>query len=240
MKKVESHPEKSPTTGESQVARSSQKAPSLLCQPTRHHSPTWTHPDSPACCLHQSAKRRQSLLLSVLPAIPLQSLPGGAPQRETGHRGLLNITRSPDPSPDATSHLGGHEARGVAKGEAGNCRGNEPEDSPEDGGHGPGQARASARRGQEGARQGATSGGLVERGICRWHQEPICWGQRRGPKEQTPPEHTPAARTQSGASWARGSSLGHPPGASRGGGPALTGPMAEPCPPPGAQSRGGV
>ena len=70
MKQIKSYPEKSPTTGESQVERSSQKAPSHLCRPTRHHSSTQTHPDSPACCLDQPAKSRQSSLPSVLPAIP--------------------------------------------------------------------------------------------------------------------------------------------------------------------------
>ena len=124
MKQIKSYPEKSPTTGESQVERSSQKAPSHLCRPTRHHSSTQTHPDSPACCLDQPAKSRQSSLPSRVPK-PAWWGTG----RENGPRGEHNQTV---PSLDATSHLGGHDARGAARGEAGTCRGNNPEDSPKE------------------------------------------------------------------------------------------------------------
>ena len=130
---------KSPTTGGSQVWRSSQKAPSHLCRPIRHQSPTWTHPDSPACCLDQPAKSRQSSLPSVYPAIPcfkacLVGAPGGRMAPEE------SVTRSPVPSLDNTSHPDGHEACRAARGEVGMCRGNNPEDSPEE--------RPGARPGQ--------------------------------------------------------------------------------------------
>lgn len=204
MKKIKSHPEKSPTTGESRVARSSQKAPSHLCQPTRHHSPTWTHPDSPACCLNQSAKRRQSSLLSVLPAIPFQSLPGGGPWRENGHRGMLNITRSPDPSPDVTSHLGGHEACGAARGEAGNCRGNDPEDTLRTEVTGQGRPEPRPGRGRREQDREPPLEGFWKGGHADGTRSPSAGGKRpeTWPQGADPPEHTPAARTQSGASWA--------------------------------------
>lgn len=99
-----------------------QSAPSNLCRLTRHHSPTQTHPDSPAWT---SLPRADSP-----PCHPVsQSLLGGGPEGRMAPE--ESITR-PVPSLDATSHLGGHDARGAARGEAGTCRGNNPEDSPKE------------------------------------------------------------------------------------------------------------
>ena len=94
-------------------------------------SPTWTHRDSPACCLDQPDKSRQSSLPSALPAIPCSKAQlVGAPRGRMASE--ESVTRSPVPSLDNTSHPGGHEARRAARGEAGTYRGNDPEDSPEE------------------------------------------------------------------------------------------------------------
>lgn len=100
-----------------------QSAPSNLCRLTRHHSPTQTHPDSPAWT---SLPRADSP-----PCHPVfQSLLGGGPWRENGPRRECNQETYPLPG----CHIapGRYEGYRAARGEAGTCRGNNPEDSPKE------------------------------------------------------------------------------------------------------------
>lgn len=141
--------------------------------PLPAHQAPLLYPDSPrfSCLLPGPACQEQTVLPAILCSKAcLVGAPGGRMAPEE------SVTRRPIPSLDATLHPGGMRATGRQGEKLEPAGGTTLRTAPRRC-HGPDQARASARQGQEGVRQGATSGGLLERGTHRWHQELICWGQ---------------------------------------------------------------